>query len=46
MLITQNDEEIHAALLKTDEEHEKVIAKFLKSECFFDLQFIRYYKIF
>ena len=46
MLITQNDEEIHAALLKTDEEHEKVIAKFLKSECFFDLQFIWYYKIF
>ena len=39
MLITRNDEEIQATLLKTDEEHEKVIAKFLKSECFFDLQF-------
>lgn len=40
MLVTQKDEEIQVAFLKTDKEHEKVMAKFLKSEHFFYLQFI------
>ena len=44
LLITQKDDEIQAALLQTDEECEKVIDQFLKSERFFDLQFIQYYK--
>ena len=34
MLIIQKDEEIQAALLKTDAEREKVIQKFMKSEHF------------
>ena len=44
MLVIQKDEEIQAALLKTDEEHEKVISKFLESDRFFDLQFDQYFK--
>ena len=44
ILITQKDDKIQATLLKTDEGHEKVIAQFLKSERFSDLQFIQYYK--
>ena len=44
LLITQKDDEIQAALLQTDEQCEKVIDQFLKSERFFDLQFIQYYK--
>ena len=40
LLITQKDDEIQAALLQTDEECEKVIDQFLKSERFFDLYFI------
>ena len=44
LLITQKDDEIQATLLQTDEQCEKVIDQFLKSERFFDLQFIQYYK--
>ena len=44
LLVAQKDDEIQAALLQTDEEREKAIDQFLKSECFFDLQFIQYYK--
>ena len=33
-LIVQKDEEIQVALLKTNEEHEKVIARFLESNHF------------
>ena len=43
-LIIQKDKEIQAALLKTDEEHEKVIARFLKSNRFSDIQFEQYFK--
>ena len=44
LLITQKDNEIQDAFLKTDEEREKVIAQLLRSEHFSDLQFIQYYK--
>ena len=44
LLITQKDDEIQDAFLKTDEEREKVIAQLLRSEHFSDLQFIQYYK--
>ena len=37
LLITQKDNEIQDAFLKTDEEREKVIAQLLKSERFSDL---------
>jgi len=40
MLVIQKDEEIQVSLLKTDEEREKVITKFLEFDRFFDLQFI------
>nr|POE87129.1 hypothetical protein CFP56_68874 [Quercus suber] len=43
-LIIQKDEEVQVTLLKTDEEREKVISKFLESDCFSDLQFIQYFK--
>ena len=39
-LVIQKDEEVQAALLKTDEEHEKVIAKFLEFDHFSNLQFV------
>ena len=39
-LVIQKDEEVQAALLKTDKEHEKVIAKFLEFDHFSDLQFV------
>jgi len=39
-LIIQKDEEVQATHLKTNEEHEKVIIKFLESNRFSDLQFI------
>ena len=39
-LVIQKDEEVQAALLKTDEEHEKVIAKFLEFDHLSDLQFV------
>ena len=43
-LVIQKDEEVQVALLKTDKEREKVIAKFLESDCFSDLQFMQYFK--
>ena len=43
-LIIQKDEEVQAALLRTDEECEKVIAKFLESDRFSDMQFEQYFK--
>lgn len=43
-LVIQKNEEIQAALLKTNEECEKVIAKFLESNHFSDLQFVQYFK--
>ena len=36
-IVIQKDEEVQAALLRTDEEREKVIAKFLKSDHFSDM---------
>ena len=36
-LVIQKDEEIQAALLKTNEEREKVITKFLEFDCFSNL---------
>ena len=43
-LVIQKDNEIQAALLKTDEEREKVIAKFLESDSFSDIQFKQHFK--
>nr|POF21703.1 hypothetical protein CFP56_26365 [Quercus suber] len=43
-LVVQKDEEIQAALLKTDEERDKVIQKFKQLEEFSDLQFMQYFK--
>ena len=40
LLIAKKDDEIQAALLRTNEEREKVIDQFLKTEHFADLQFI------
>ena len=40
LLIAKKDDEIQAALLRTNEEREKVIDQFLKTERFADLQFI------
>ena len=40
LLIAKKDDEIQAALLRTNEECEKVIDQFLKTERFADLQFI------
>ena len=45
-LVIQKDEEVQVALLKMDKECEKVIAKFLESDCFSDLQFVQYFKCF
>jgi len=36
-LVIQKDKEVQAALLRTNEEHEKVIAKFLESDHFSDM---------
>lgn len=44
LLIPQKDDEIQVALLRTNEEREKMIGQFLKPQSFFDLQFIQYYK--
>lgn len=44
MLVIQKDKDIQVALLRTDSKHEKIIQQFMKSEHFFDLQFIHYYK--
>ena len=40
LLIAKKDDEIQAALLRTNEEREKVIDQFLKTKHFADLQFI------
>ena len=40
----QKDEEVQATLLRTDEEREKVIAKFLESDRFSNMQFEQYFK--
>ena len=40
LLIAKKDDEIQAALLRTNEEREKVIDQFLKTERFAVLQFI------
>ena len=44
MLEVQKDEEVQAALLRTSAEQEKVVDQFMKSEHFFDLKFIQYFK--
>ena len=36
-LVIQKDEEVQTTLLKMDKEREKVIEKFLESNCFYDL---------
>ena len=41
--IIQKDEEVQAALLRMDEEHEKVITKFLESDRFSNMQFKQYF---
>ncbi|XP_050290729.1 uncharacterized protein LOC126729006 [Quercus robur] len=43
-LFVQKDEEIQAALLKTDDERDKIIQKFKQSEEISDLQFMQYFK--
>ena len=43
-LIIQKDEEVQSTLLKTDEEYEKVIAKFVESDRFSNIQFEQYFK--
>ena len=43
-LVIQKDEEVQAALLRPNEECEKVIAKFLESDHFSDMQFKQYFK--
>ena len=43
-LVAQKDEEIQAALLRSDAERDKVVQKFMQSEKFSDLQFIQYFK--
>ena len=43
-LVIQKDKDVQAALLRTDEDHEKVIAKFLESNRFSNMQFEQYFK--
>ena len=43
-LVVQKDEEIQVALLKTDDERDKIIQKFKQSKEFSDLQFMQYFK--
>ena len=38
-LVIQKDEEVQAALLRVDKEREKVIARFLESDHFSNIQF-------
>ena len=42
--IVQKDEEVQATLLRTDKAREKVIARFLESDCFSNIQFEQYFK--
>ena len=44
LVIQKDEEEVQVALLRTKEECEKVIAKFLKSDYFSDMQFEQYFK--
>ena len=44
LLVVQKDEEVQVALLRTSAEQEKVVDQFMKSEHFFDLKFIQYFK--
>lgn len=44
MLVIQKDKGIQATLLRTSVEREKVVEQFIKSEHFYDLHFIQYYK--
>ena len=44
MLVVQKDEEVQAALLRTSAKQKKVVDQFMKSEHFFNLQFIQYFK--
>ena len=43
-LVIQKDEEVQAVHLRMDEECEKVISRFLESDCFSDMQFEQYFK--
>nr|POF22876.1 hypothetical protein CFP56_38163 [Quercus suber] len=43
-LVIQKDEEVQAALLRTDKEREKLIAKFLESDRFSNMQFEQSFK--
>ena len=43
-LVIQKDKEVQAALLRTDKENKKVIAKFLESNRFSDVQYEQYFK--
>ena len=43
-LVIQKNEEVQVAFLKINKEHEKVNAKFLEFDRFFDLQFVQYFK--
>lgn len=43
-LVVQKDEEIQVALLKTNDERDKIIQKFKQLEEFSDLQFMQYFK--
>ena len=43
-LFVQKDKEIQAALLKTDDERDKIIQKFKQSKEISDLQFMQYFK--
>ena len=43
-LVIQKDEKVQAVHLRMDEEREKVISRFLESDCFSDMQFEQYFK--
>lgn len=43
-LVVQKDEEIQVALLKTNDERDKIIQKFKQLEEVSDLQFMQYFK--
>nr|POF05561.1 hypothetical protein CFP56_18074 [Quercus suber] len=46
LTLSLEDEEIQAALLRTDTEKDKVVQKFMQSKQFSDLQLIQYFKSF
>ena len=43
-LVIQKDEKVQAVHLRMDEEREKVISRFLESDCFSDMLFEQYFK--